>query len=211
LARKTKGRNLDADVLEGILKDDPEAWRRMVVRHLRNLRAVVRLIFDTYREPVGEPDIDEVVTEVFRLVSEDHFRWLRELRTAALLEPCLRVMAAWRTLALLRSKYRVFTCALESEVKIGGTHMATAVLADPPEKERAPCVDRETADAIVAPFSDEKGRPGRILKGVYESHRTYAQIAEKEGIPVTTVAQTLFEQRKRLADELAAAAPEAGL
>ncbi|MHC4914412.1 MAG: RNA polymerase sigma factor [Planctomycetota bacterium] len=211
MAKKTKGRNLDADVLTGILADDPEAWRRLVVRHLRNLRAVVRLVFDRYREPVGEPDIDEVVTEVFGLVSQNHFRWLRELRTAAMLEPSLRVLAAWRTLALLRSKYRVFTCALESEVKIGGTHMATAVLADAPEKERAPYLERDEADALVAPIADDKGRPGRILKGVYEEQKSYAQIAEKEGIPVTTVAQTLFEQRKRLADQLAEAAPEAGL
>lgn len=207
-----KGKSREAEILEGLAEAAPDAWPRLVERYAPAVRAVVRLVFDRYHEPVGEADIDEVVLEVFERAAADRFQWLLALRSASLLEPSLRALAAWRTLGLLRSKYRVFTCSLEAEARMGKSHVATAVLARPPAKERAPFLTREDVDRLVADFLKEIGqRPTRILASIYKFRRSYKEVAAKDGMPVASVAQTAFGERKRLADRLAEAAPEAKL
>lgn len=202
----------DTQVLTAVHEDDPQAWSKLIRRQAPAVRAVVRLVFERYAEPVGEDDIDEVVLEVFERVAADRFQWLRSLSTSEMLGPSVRTLAAWRTLGLLRSKYRVFTCSLESEVKLGSRHVATAVLARPPAKERAPYLNREDVDRLMSEFLEDLGeRPRRLLTKVYSFRKPYQEVAARDGMPVTSVAQTLFEARKRLAEELAKAAPEAGL
>lgn len=202
----------DESIIEKTLAGSSQGWSELVASHAPAVRAVVRLVFDCYREPVGPADIDEVVLEVFERAASDRFQWLTALRTASMLGPSLRVLAAWRTLGLLRAKYRVFTCSLEAEVKLAGHHVATAVLARPPEKERAPHVTRADVDQLVAEFLKEVGdRPTRILTGLYAENLAYAEIAKQEGMPMTSTAQTIFEERRRLAERLAKAAPEAEL
>jgi RNA polymerase sigma factor (sigma-70 family) len=198
--------------LEALFADDPDAWRKLVERHAPAVRAVVRVVFDRYHEPVAEADIDEVVVEVFERVAADHFQWLSALRSAAMLDPSIRALAAWRTLGLLRAKYRTFTCSLESEAKIGKSHVATAVLARPPERERAPYLTREDVDRLIDEFMAEIGeRPSRILKSIYAFKKSYQNVAERDGMPLASVAQTVYEERKRLAEKLSAAVPEAEL
>ncbi len=207
---KSSGR--DATVLDALYANEPDAWGKLVERHAPVVRAVVRVVFERYHEPVGETDIDEVVLEVFQRVASDHFQWLRALRSPAMLEPSLRALAAWRSLGLLRSKYRVFTCSLEAEVRLGDHHVATAVLARPPEKERAPYLTREDVERLIVDFLAEIGaRPARILKSVYRSGKSYKQVAERDAMPVASVAQTVYEERKRLATKLVEAAPECEL
>jgi DNA-directed RNA polymerase specialized sigma24 family protein len=212
---RTKGKSAgrDAGILEALFANDPEAWGTLVARHAPAVRAVVRLVFDRYHEPVSEDDIDEVVVEVFERVASDRFQWLRALRSPAMVDPSIRTLAGWRTLGLLRSKYRVFTCSLEAEAKVGSHHVATAVLARPPStKERAPYLTREDVDRLVGEFMEEIGkRPARLLKSVYAFGKSYGEVAERDGIPLASVAQTILEERKRLAEKLSAAAPEAGL
>jgi RNA polymerase sigma factor (sigma-70 family) len=202
----------DAALLDAILANEADAWGKLVERYAPAVRAVVRVVFGRYHEPVGETDIDEVVLEVFERVASDRFQWLRALRSAAMLEPSIRALAAWRTLGLLRSKYRVFTCSLEAEVRLGDHHVATAVLARPPDRERAPYLTREDVERLIADFLAEIGdRPARILKSVYQSGKSYKQVAERDGMPVASVAQTVYEERKRLAARLVEAAPECEL
>ncbi len=209
---KGKGSGRDAAILEALFADDPDAWGKLVDRHAPAVRAVVRVVFKRYHEPVGESDIDEVVLEVFERVAQDHFQWVDALRSPAMLDPSIRALAAWRTLGLLRSKYRVFTCSLEAEAKIGKSHVATAVLARPPERERAPYLTREDVGRLITEFLGEIGsRPSRILKSVYEFGKSYKDVAERDGMPLPSVAQTVYEERKRLAEKLVEAAPECEL
>ncbi len=209
-----KGRSTsrDAEVLAAVFNYSPEGWTKLIERHGPAVRAVVRLVFDRYHEPVSDIDIDEVVLEVFERMAADRFQWLRAMHSPAMLSPSVRALAAWRTLGLLRSKYRVFTCSLESEAKLGGRHVATAVLARPPDKDRAPYLTREDVDRLLDDLLKKVGdRPARILDSVYKSKRTYKAIAKKNGMPLASVAATIYEERNRLADALAAAAPEAEL
>ena len=207
-----KGSGRDGAILEALFANDPEAWGRLIERHAPSVRAVVRVVFERYHEPVGESDIDEVVLEVFERVARDRFQWLRALRSPAMLDPSIRALAAWRTLGLLRSKYRVFTCSLEAEAQVGKSHVATAVLARPPEKERAPYLTREEVDRMITEFMEEIGtRPSSLLKSVYEFGKSYKQVAERDGMPVQSVAQTVYEERRRLAGKLVEAAPECEL
>jgi RNA polymerase sigma factor (sigma-70 family) len=210
--KRRRSAGYDTQVLTAVHEDDPQAWTQLIRRQAPAVRAVARLVFERYGEPVGEDDIDAVVLEVFERVAADRFQWLRSLSTSEMLGPSVRTLAAWRALGLLRTKYRVFTCSLESEVKLGSRHVATAVLARPPSKERAPYLNREDVDRLMAEFLEDLGeRPRRLLTKVYAFRKPYKEIAGRDGMPVTSVAQTLFEARKRLAEELAKAAPEAGL
>jgi DNA-directed RNA polymerase specialized sigma24 family protein len=209
---KSRGSARDAGILQAIFANEPDAWRKFLDRYAPAVRTVVRLVFDRYHEPVAGEDVDEVVEEVFGRVAEDGFQWLAALRTPEMLDPSIRALAAWRTLGLLRAKYRVFTCSLESEAKIGGHHVATAILARPPDKERAPYLVREEVDRMVEAFLEKIGaRPARLLKSLYEFRKSYAEMAERDGMPLASVAQTMYEERKRFAERLAEAAPEAGL
>jgi DNA-directed RNA polymerase specialized sigma24 family protein len=219
---RTRGRNRgrtaggssarDAALIAALLADDPQAWDRLVERHSPALRAVARLVFDRYHEPAADDDLDEVVREVFQRAAADRFEWFRSLRSPEMLSPSLRATAAWCTLGLLRAKYRVFTCALEAEAELGRRHVATAVLAAPPEGERAPLLAREDVDGLIADFMKKIGaRPAKVLTAVYRKGWSYRRIAEREGLPPASVAQTLYEERVRLAAELVAAAPECGL
>lgn len=195
-----------------MLANEPDGWRRLVGRYGPIVRAVVRLVFDRYREPVGDEDVDEVTVEVFERVAADRFQWLGALRDASMLDPSVRALAAWRALGLLRARYRVFTCSLEAEARIGGHHVATAVLARPPARERAPLLTREEVDRLLERFLKEVGgRPGRILRALYAKGLSYDQVAKQESVPLANVAQTLLEERRRFAGILAKAAPEAGL
>ncbi len=209
---KGKSTSRDAEILEGVFVYSPDGWRKLVERHGPNVRAVVRLVFDRYHEPVSDADVDEVVLEVFERMAADRFQWLRAMRSPAMLSPSVRALAAWRTLGLLRSKYRVFTCSLEAEAKLGGHHVATAVLARPPSRERAPYMTREDVDRLMDDFLQKVGdRPARVLGSLYKFKKPYAEIAKKNGMPLASVAATVHEERKRFADRLAEAAPEAGL
>lgn len=202
----------DAAILQSALERSAEAWTALLARYAPAARAVSRLVFERYREPVTAADLDEVTTEVFERVARDDFQWLRSLRGPEILGPSIRILAAWRALGQLRVRREAFTCALEVEVRFGNHHVATAVLARPPAKERAPLIGREEADRLVADLTAKMGqRPTRILEAVYCDNRPYQAIAAKEGAPVVTVAQTLCEARRRLADALAQVAPEAEL
>ena len=206
------GSGHDAAIIEAILANEPDGWGRLLHAHGAAVRAVIRLVFDRYGEPLADEDLDETTLEVFDRVAAGRFQWLESLRTAEMLAPSLRALAAWRALGLLKSKYRVFTCSLEAEVKIGKSHVATAVLARPPGRERAPFMSREDVDRLLAAFmGNTTGRPVRILDGLYARGRSYADIAEREGVPAPSVAQMIFEERRRLGDSLAKAAPEAKL
>jgi DNA-directed RNA polymerase specialized sigma24 family protein len=206
------GSGRDAAIIQSVLANEPDGWARLLEAQAPAVRAAARLIFERYREPVTDEDLDEVTLEVFDRVAADHFQWLESLRSAEMIAPSLRALAAWRALGLLKAKYRVFTCSLEAEVKIGKSHTATAVLARPPGKERAPFLSREDVDRLVAAFmGNTTGRPARVLDSLYEHGKSYADIAGKEGVPPPSVAQMVYEERRRLGERLAKAAPEARL
>jgi len=206
------GSGRDAAIIQSVLANEPDGWSRLLDAHAPSVRAVIRLVFERYREPLAEEDLDEVTLEVFERVCADRFQWLESLRSAEMLAPSLRALAAWRALGLLKAKYRVFTCSLEAEVKIGKSHVATAVLARPPGKERAPFMSREDIDRLVTAFmGNTTGRPARILDGLYVRGRSYADIAEREGIPPPSAAQMIYEERRRMGERLAKAVPEARL
>ncbi len=209
-----KGRSTsrDAEVLDAVFSYSPEGWTKLIERHGPAVRAVVRLVFDRYHEPVSDTDIDEVVLEVFERMAADRFQWLRAMHSPAMLSPSVRALAAWRTLGLLRSKYRVFTCSLESEAELGGHHVATAVLARPPQEDRAPYLTREDVNRLLDDLLNKLGdRPKGILDGLYKFKKPYKHIAKKNGMPLASVAATIYEERNRLANSLAVAAPEAEL
>jgi DNA-directed RNA polymerase specialized sigma24 family protein len=206
------GADRDAEVLRAVFANEADGWTRLLQGHAPAVRAVIRQVSERYGEPVGAEDVDEVTLEVFERVAADRFQWLKALRSADMLGPSLRALAAWRALGLLRAKYRAFTCSLESEVKLGKSHVATAVLARPPGKERAPFLTREEVDRLAGEFLEARpGRRSRILEEIYSRSRSYAEIAEKEGMPVPSVAQAVYEERRSLGERLAKAAPEARL
>jgi len=209
---KARSTNRDTKLLQGVEAASPESWPLLVDRYGPAVRAVVELVADRYREPVSTEDVDAVTAEVFEHAAADRFRWLRELTRPEMLGPSLRTLAAWRTLVLLRAKYRTFTCSLEGEAKVGKRHVATAVLAGPPESEHAPRIDRAEVNGLVEKFVKDVGeRPTQVLESVYRKRKPYQEIAEKQGIPLASVAQIIFDGRRQLAQMLAEAAPEAGL
>lgn len=210
---KDKAPGNDAEILKAILSHRAEGWSALVARHAPAARAVAHAIFDRYREPFGPGDLDEVAVEVFARLAADDFQWLRSLEKPELLAPSVRALAAWRSLGLLRAKYHTFTCSLEAEVEIGGKTVASAVLARPPSsRERAPHLTREEVDRLVAEFTEHLGeRQKRVLTFHYHAKRKYREIADAEGIPMTSVGQIVRHERDKFAAILAEAAPEAKL
>lgn len=203
----------DAGIITAILELRAEGWTGLLERHGPAVRAVARRVFERYREPVGEGELDEVAAETFRRLCADRFHWVAGLSGPDRLAPSIRTLAAWGALGLLRAKYRTFTCALESEARVDGHSVATAVLARPPsDRERAPLVTRDDAGRLIDDFMKRVGdREKRILSEHYREAKNYAGISEEEGIPLASVAQILHAERLRLADQLAAAVPDAGL
>jgi DNA-directed RNA polymerase specialized sigma24 family protein len=203
----------DAAIITAILEMKAEGWTELVGRHGPAARAVARVVFERYREPVSESDLDEIAAEIFQRLCADRFQWIASLSGPDRLAPSIRALAAWRTLALLRTKYRTFTCSLESEARMDGHTVATAVLARPPsDRERAPLITREEAGRLIGDFMKHVGdREKRILAERYREGKDYAGISEEEGVPLASVAQILHAERLRLAAQLAEAVPEAGL
>ena len=203
----------DAEILKAILALRAEGWTALCAAYAPVVRAAVRLVFDRYREPVSSADLDEATTEVFKRLAEGDFQWLRSMPDAKLLGSSIRALAAWRALGLLRSKYHTFTCSLEAEVKVGGKPVASAILARPPSsRERAPLLTREEVDQLTTAYSEALGeRQRRVLTLRYHDRKNYRDIADTEGIPMTSVGQILRHERDKFAAKLAEAAPEAGL
>ncbi len=208
-----KAPGTDAEILKAVLAHRADGWSALVARHAPAARAVARTVFDRYREPFGAGDLDEVAVEVFQRLAADDFQWLRSIEKPDLLAPSIRALAAWRALGLLRAKYHTFTCSLEAEVELRGKTVASAVLARPPSaRERAPHLTREEVDRLAAEFMGHLGeRQKRVLTFRYHARKKYREIADAEGIPMTSVGQIVRHERDKFAAKLAEAAPEAGL
>jgi DNA-directed RNA polymerase specialized sigma24 family protein len=210
--KKGKSRNRDADIIASVISGDMKAWERFVVLYAPNVMAVVRHVFNRYQEPMEQVDQSSILKQVFSKVAAGRYDWLKDFADLSRITPALHIIAAWAALGVLREKYGLFTCALRSEVKLSGRHIATSILAEAPEGAQAPCIDHETLEAMVKKYLKNVGvRQVRILKACYKPGQNYAAVAEGEGVPVPTVAQTVYEQRRKLAAALVKAAPRAGL
>jgi len=210
--KKGKSRGRDSELVASVISGDMKAWERFIVQHAPNIMAIVRHVFQRYQEPLEQVDQDSILKQVFSKVAAGRYDWLKEFTDLSRIVPALQTVAAWAALGVLREKYGLFTCALRTEVRLSGRHIATSILADAPEGAQAPCIDHETLEAMVKKYMKNAGvRQARILQACYKPGQRYAQVAEGEGVPVPTVAQTVYEQRRKLAAALVKVAPEAGL
>jgi RNA polymerase sigma-70 factor (ECF subfamily) len=181
----------DLDLLNRCIRREPGAWVEFVDRFKGTVQALARRYLKLNGHLPDEPELEDVVQEVFLSIIRRDFRLLRNYDATYTVKTYLGVITRTEVHRLLRRKRPLSTTVEEIE---------EASPAAPSSSDGA--ADREEKEVLMRALDELPPRDAEILRLRFLREMDYRAIAGVLNIPETSVGQTLFRAKQRLVEKL---------
>jgi RNA polymerase sigma-70 factor (ECF subfamily) len=181
----------DAELVKRCIRREPGAWVEFVDRFKGTVQALARRYLKLNGHLPDEPEIEDIVQEVFLAIIRRDFRLLRNYDPTYTVKTYLGVIARTEVHRLLRRKRPMV--GTEEEIEQAGP-------AVPSSSDGA--ADAEEKEVLLRALEDLPQRDAEILKLRFLREMDYRAIASALNIPETSVGQTLFRAKQRLVERL---------
>ncbi len=181
----------DAELVKRCIRREPGAWVEFVDRFKGTVQALARRYLKLSGHLPDEPEIEDIVQDVFLAIIRRDFRLLRNYDSTYTVKTYLGVIARTEVHRLLRRKRPIV--GTEEEIEQAGP-------AVPSSSDGA--ADAEEKEVLLRALEDLPKRDAEILKLRFLREMDYRAIASALNIPETSVGQTLFRAKQRLVEKL---------
>ena len=185
-----RGRD-DSELVKRCIRREPGAWVEFVDRFKGTVQALARRYMKLNGHLPDEPELEDIVQEVFLAVIRRDFRLLRNYDATYTVKTYLGVITRTEVHRLLRRRRpRVGT---DEELEEAGATV-------PSSSDGA--ADAEEREVLLRALDELPQRDAEILKLRFLREMDYRAIAGALNIPETSVGQTLFRAKQRLVERL---------
>jgi len=181
----------DTELVKRCIRREPGAWVEFVDRFKGTVQALARRYLKLNGHLPDEPEIEDIVQEVFLAIIRRDFRLLRNYDPTFTVKTYLGVIARTEVHRLLRRKRPMV--GTEEEIEQAGP-------AVPSSSDGA--ADAEEKEVLLRALEELPQRDAEILKLRFLREMDYRAIASALNIPETSVGQTLFRAKQRLVERL---------
>lgn len=185
-----RGRD-DIELVHRCVRREPGAWVEFVDRFKGTVQALARRYLKLNGHLPDEPELEDIVQEVFLALIRKDFRLLRNYDATFTVKTYLGVITRTEVHRLLRRR-RPLSAPGEEIEEAGG--------AVPPSSDGA--AEAEEKELIRRALDELPQRDGEILRLRFYREMDYRAIAGLLNIPEASVGQTLYRAKQRLLDRL---------
>ena len=185
-----RGRD-DSELVKRCIRREPGAWVEFVDRFKGTVQALARRYLKLNGHLPDEPELEDIVQEVFLAVIRRDFRLLRNYDATYTVKTYLGVITRTEVHRLLRRR-RPLVSTDEALEEAGATV--------PSSSDGA--ADAEEKEVLLRALDELPQRDAEILKLRFLREMDYRAIAGALNIPETSVGQTLFRAKQRLVERL---------
>jgi RNA polymerase sigma-70 factor (ECF subfamily) len=181
----------DSELVGRCIRREPGAWVEFVDRFKGTVLALARRYLKLNGHFPDEPELEDIVQEVFLAVVRRDFRLLRNYDPAYTFKTYLGVITRTEVHRLLRRRRPLVGAPEELEG-------AAASAAETPDG----VADAEEKEVLLRALEELPHRDGEILKLRFLRELDYRAIASALNIPESSVGQTIFRAKQRLLERL---------
>lgn len=181
----------DKELLSRCIRREPGAWVEFVDRFKGTVQALARRYLKLNGHLPDEPELEDIVQEVFLAVIRRDFRLLRNYDATYTVKTYLGVITRTEVHRLLRRRRPLAATPEELEENAPSTASSSDGAADKEEKE-----------VLLRALDELPQRDAEILRLRFLREMDYRTIAGVLNIPETSVGQTLYRAKQRLVEKL---------
>jgi RNA polymerase sigma-70 factor (ECF subfamily) len=181
----------DTELLARCVRREPGAWVEFVDRFKGTVQALARRTLKLNGHVPDEPELEDVVQEVFVAVIRRDFRLLRNYDPTYTVKTYLGVITRTEVHRFLRRRRPLATPVEELEAASPAAPSSADSAADAEEKE-----------VLLRALDELPQRDAEILKLRFLREMDYRAIAGALNIPEASVGQTLYRAKQRLVERL---------
>jgi RNA polymerase sigma-70 factor (ECF subfamily) len=181
----------DEDLLARCIRREPGAWVEFVDRFKGTVQALARRSLRLNGHVPDEPELEDVVQEVFVAIIRRDFRLLRNYDPTYTVKTYLGVITRTEVHRFLRRRRPTTTPVEELEAASPSAPSSSDAAADAEEKE-----------VLLRALDELPPRDAEILRLRFLREMDYRAIAGALNIPEASVGQTLFRAKQRLVERL---------
>jgi RNA polymerase sigma-70 factor (ECF subfamily) len=185
-----RGRD-DSELVTRCIRREPGAWVEFVDRFKGTVQALARRYLKLNGHLPDEPELEDIVQEVFLAVIRRDFRLLRNYDATYTVKTYLGVITRTEVHRMLRRRRPLVGTGEELEGAGPTVPSSSDGAADAEEKE-----------VLLRALDELPQRDAEILKLRFLREMDYRAIAGALNIPETSVGQTLFRAKQRLVERL---------
>lgn len=185
-----RGRD-DSELVKRCIRREPGAWVEFVDRFKGTVQALARRYLKLNGHLPDEPELEDIVQEVFLAVIRRDFRLLRNYDATYTVKTYLGVITRTEVHRLLRRRRPLV--GTDEELEGAGRTV-------PSSSDGA--ADAEEKEVLLRALDELPQRDAEILKLRFLREMDYRAIAGVLNIPETSVGQTLFRAKQRLVERL---------
>ncbi len=185
-----RGRD-DSELVKRCIRREPGAWVEFVDRFQGTVQALARRYLKLNGHLPDEPELEDIVQEVFLAVIRRDFRLLRNYDPTYTVKTYLGVITRTEVHRLLRRRK-----------PLAGTDEELEQAGPPVPSSSDGAADAEEKEVLLRALADLPQRDAEILKLRFLREMDYRAIASTLNIPETSVGQTLFRAKQRLVEKL---------
>jgi RNA polymerase sigma-70 factor (ECF subfamily) len=185
-----RGRD-DTELVTRCIRREPGAWVEFVDRFKGTVQALARRYLKLHGHLPDEPELEDIVQEVFLALVRRDFRLLRNYDSTYTVKTYLGVITRTEVHRLLRRRKPVI--GTEEDLEEAGATV-------PSSSDGA--ADAEEKEVLHRALADLPQRDAEILRLRFLREMDYREIASAMNIPETSVGQTLFRAKQRLVEKL---------
>lgn len=181
----------DAELLARCIRREPGAWVEFVDRFKGTVQALARRSLKLNGHAPDEPELEDVVQEVFLAVIRRDFRLLRNYDPTYTVKTYLGVITRTEVHRFLRRR-RPLAAPVEE--------LESAAAPSPASSDGA--ADAEEKEMLLKALDEMPQRDAEILRLRFLREMDYRAIAGVMNIPEASVGQTLYRAKQRLVEKL---------
>lgn len=181
----------DSELVKRCIRREPGAWVEFVDRFKGTVQALARRYLKLNGHLPDEPELEDIVQEVFLAVIRRDFRLLRNYDATYTVKTYLGVITRTEVHRLLRRRRPL--ASTDEELEVAGPTV-------PSSSDGA--ADAEEKEVLLRALDELPQRDAEILKLRFLREMDYREIAGALNIPETSVGQTLFRAKQRLVERL---------
>jgi RNA polymerase sigma-70 factor (ECF subfamily) len=185
-----RGRD-DTELVRLCIRREPGAWVEFVDRFKGTVQALARRYLKLHGHLPDEPELEDIVQDVFLAIVRHDFKLLRKYDPTYTLKTYLGVITRTEVHRLLRRR-RPFVGTGE-ELADGGAAAAEA---------SDGVADAEEREVLLTALEELPQRDAEILRLRFLREMDYRSIASALNIPEASVGQTLFRAKQKLVERL---------
>ncbi len=182
-------RELDRQILDSCLQNQPGAWNEFVDRYLGLIYHVIHHVSHARTIPLSQADVEDVAAEVLLAIVADDYAILRRFKGTSSLPTYLTVVARRICVKHVVRRHR------EAELGHSVAHRAAVTDAANTSAADEPIAAAEEVDRMLEDLPEREAEVVRLyhLKG-----QTYRQIGKQLDLPENSIGPILARARLRL-------------